>query len=195
MSLETLQAKYPVFIDGGFRKLHLREVVEARKESEPRPFIWSARLSTGIFGLTDCKSGNSPYAPKGENEVMLALGDEGLEALVDLGFLPCPTCHPEETPDFWKKAGKPILSVYSGLIDPREILDRDLIPFDARGLNWEAIAPYISAPPNRLYVPPGLQEDDLSIIKKRFDLLGFKLPPVGYYDHTSPTRFTEYNIK
>lgn len=194
MSLETLQARYPVFVDGEFQKLNLHEVVEARKEIEPRPFVWSARLSTGIFGLTDCKSGNSPYAPKGENEVILAVGDEGLRHLIDLGFLSCPVCHPEETPDFWNKAGDEILRKYPFLDYAPHFLDRSLICFDVRRVNWEVLAPYLKALLNRLYVPNDLEEDSLQNIKKRFNLLGFSLPPVGVYLSYKPY-FKEYNIK
>lgn len=193
MSLETLQARYPVFVDGEFQKLNLREVVEARKEIEPKQFIWSARLSKGIFGLTDCKSGNSSHAPKGENEVILAFGDEGLSELIRLGFLPCQTCHPEETPDFWNKADEEILKKYPFLDDAWYFLDRNLIRFDVRRVNWEALAPYLTALPNRLYVPGGLEEDSLQNIKKRFNLLGFSLPPVGVYLSYKPY-FKEYQL-
>jgi hypothetical protein len=195
VSLETWQAKYPVFENGRFENLSLRQVVGLRKEQEPRPFVWSARLSSGLFGLTSCPAGNSPHAPKGENEVLLALGDTGLRQLIDLGFLPCPTCHPEETENFWDKTREILECNYPQLSDVRQILDRNIIPFDARRVEWEIIAPYLSKMPNRLYVLSNLGEQGLKEFKQRIIGLGFSLPPVGFYDYTSPTRFTEYIIK
>lgn len=195
MSLETWQAKYPVFNEWIFKNLSLRQVVGLRKEQEPRPFIWSVRLSTGIFGLVDCPAGNSAHAPKGENEVLLALGDTGLRQLIDLGFLPCPVCHPEETENFWDKTKGIIECDYPQLSDTKQILDRNIIPFDARRVKWEIIAPYLTKMSNRLYVLPNLNEQELKKFKQRINGIGFSLPPIGFYDHASPTRFTEYIIK
>ena len=195
MSLETWQAKYPVISSHNFENLSLRQVVGLRKDGEPHSFVWSARLSSGLFGLIDCPAGNSPHAPKGENEVILALGDAGLEHLIDLGLLPCPTCHPEEREGFWGKARAVIESGYPELSDAKQILDRNLIPFDAIRLDWEKITPYLTAMPNRLYVPLNLSEDELLEFKERINRLGFSLPPVGFYDRGAATRFTEYLIK
>ena len=193
MSIETLQARYPVFTDGEFKNRTLRETVSLRKEKKPIS-IWSARLSTGIFGLTNCRSGNSPHAPKGESEVALGLGDEALHEFIKLGFLPCPVCHPENVSGFWDAASDSILRYYPNLSNPTKFLDRSVIPFDSRRVNWEKLAPFLSNMPNRLYVPAGLDDRDLGVIKARFPRLGFDLPPVGFYDTNSPTRFTEYNI-
>ncbi|HUC94923.1 MAG TPA: hypothetical protein VMR19_02910 [Candidatus Saccharimonadales bacterium] len=195
MSLETWQAKYPVFESGKFENLSLRQIVGLRKEMEPRPFIWSARLSSGLFGLTGCPAGNSPHAPKGENEVLLALGDNGLRQLIDMGFLPCPTCHPEDTENFWEKTKGIIGCNYPELSDTKQILDRNIVPFDARRVEWEVVAPYLSKMPNRLYVLPNLDEQELGKFKQRINDIGFSLPPTGFYDRTSPTRFTEYIIR
>lgn len=193
MSIETWQAKYPTVIEGELCNLKLKTTLREKKESQPGSYVWSARLSTGIFGLHDCKSGNSPHAPKGANEVVIALGDWGLDALIDLGFLPCPTCHPENTPDFWNKAKEMIEIDYPELSDIHQFLDRKILPFDSRRVNWEALAPYLTALPNRLYVPENLTEDDLRMIETRFNLLNFKLPPVGYYMNTKPY-FQEYKL-
>lgn len=195
MSLETWQAKYPVIDKGQIENLSLRELIINRKEIHPQEFVWSARLSTGLFGLVNCPSGNSSHSPKGENEVMLAVGDEGMQQLIKLGFLPCPTCHPEDQPDFWKKTKGTILSVYPAITDEKQILDRNLIPFDATRIDWEKVAPYLAKMPNRLYVPPNLNPSVLQEFKKRIDKIGFSLPLIGFYDRTSETRFTEYIIK
>jgi hypothetical protein len=171
MSLETWQAKYPV-VSEGFAKMSLRQVIDLKNEKESNKFIWSARLSSGLFGLTDCPAGNSSHAPKGGNEVMLALGDEGLEHLIDLGFLPCPTCRPESP-----------------------LIKRNLIPLDTMRLDWEKLAPYLTKMPNRIYTQPNLSEEVIYEFKERIKSLGLELPPIGFYDRTSATRFTEYSIK
>jgi hypothetical protein len=195
MSLETWQAKYPVINRRKLENLSLRQVVGLRSEREPRLFVWSARLSSGLFGLVDCPAGNSPHAPKGENEVLLALGDTGLRQLIDFGFLPCPSCHPEETEKFWEKTKGIIECNYPELTDTKQILDRNMVPFDARRVEWEIIAPYLSKMPNRLYVLPNLNEHELKRFKQRINDIGFSLPPTGYYDRSSATRFAEYIIK
>jgi hypothetical protein len=193
MSLETWQARYPVI--GKLENLSLRQVVDLIKEQEPRPQVWSARLASGLFGLIDCPAGNSKYAPKGENEVLLAVGDTGLRQLIDFGFLPCPSCHPEETENFWEKIKQIIECNYPELTDAKQILDRNLVPFDARRVEWEIIAPHLSKMPNRLYILPGLGDGEVEKFKQRINSLGFMLPPTGFYDHNAPTRFTEYIIK
>lgn len=104
MSLETWTAKYPTVVAEELQNRTLRETFKIRKETEPGAYVWTARLSTGIFGLHDCKSGNSIYAPKGENEVLVLVGQDGLEYAIDSGFIPCPTCHPENTLGFWDHA-------------------------------------------------------------------------------------------
>lgn len=156
--------------------------------------VWSARLSTGIFGLPNCRSGNSSHAPKGENEVLLAVGDVGLANLIDLGFVPCPTCHPEETENFWEKTKEIIEFNHPHLSDAKQILDRNLVPFDARRLDWEKIAPFLKQIPARLYVQPNLKEVELLEFKKRINDLGFTLPPTGSYMNSVPY-FKEYIIK
>lgn len=195
MSLETWKAKYPTIVHRQIQNRYIWETVRARQETQPKQYIWSARLSTGIFGLHDCKSGNNPHAPKGESEVMLAVGDFGLSGLIDLGFIPCPTCHPEDnTTDFWEKAKDAIQKKYPDLTDIRQFADKSVVPFDSRRVNWEELAPHLTALPNRLYVPEGLGDEDLRSIKLRFESMGFTLPPVGCYVNGAPW-FKEYNIK
>jgi hypothetical protein len=199
MSLETLQARYPVYLNEQFQRLNLREIVTVRKETEPKPFVWSARLSTGIFGLPDCPAGDSPHVPRGEDEVLLALGDKGLEMLFNLGFLPCPACHPENTPDFWEKSKGAIGYVYPWLTDVHQIMDHDLVPFDARGLCWELLRPIMKSMPNRLYILPGLDKStegkaEVTKFRERIIGLGFTPPPIGYYVNEPPW-FIEYALK
>lgn len=194
MSVETLNTRYPTFAKGEFEKLFLRETVLKRYEGEQRLDVWSARLSTGIFGKLDCRSGNSSHAPKGENEIILAVGNEGLGKLIELGFIPCPTCKPENTPDFWNSAGEAIMSAYPTLKDVHDFSDKKIVPFDSLRVDWETLAPLLTALPNRLYVAEGLTDTDLAAIKERFEKLNFKLPPIGYYINGAPW-FKQYEIK
>lgn len=191
MSLETLRARYPVYSRGHFEKLSLREVVHLKKEVEPSSFVWSARLSTGIFGKLDCPSGNKTYVPKGANEVILGVGDEGLAALIDLGFIPCPKCHPENVEGFWEKATPAINKKYPHLRRPEDFVDKKIVGYDARNISWKRILPYLSMMPNRVYLPPNLSEEELQEFKGKINKMGFSLPSVGYYTDT----FIEYKIK
>lgn len=54
--------------------------------------VYSARISTGLFGRTDCVAGNR--GPKDSKEVILAAGETGLVKLIELGFIPCDVCKP-----------------------------------------------------------------------------------------------------
>lgn len=192
MSLETWQARYPTIVNEELQNLTLREAFAIRKEKEPGVYVWTARLSTGLFGRHDCLSGNKSYAPKGENDVLVAVGDSGLSKLIELGFIPCPDCHPEDRPDFWKKAGPAIKLKYPNLTDIRQFIDKNIVGYDTLAVNWETLAPYLKGLPNRLYVKPRMSKAELHEIKVRFEeKLGFELPAVGYYGKG----FTEYIIK
>ncbi len=177
------QGSYYTFHQGLFELLSLREIGKLKDEKTNGP-IWSARLSSGLLGLTNCPAGKR--GPKNLNEVILAQGHEGLAYLIWLGFTPCPACRPEKEEQFWPSAHGPIELKYH-LDDEHDFLRLD---FDARRLLWEEIP----VTPNRLYVPPYLTLQDLLELKERFDHLGRALPPIGYYDHEAPGHFTEYQI-
>lgn len=194
MSLETWQAKYPTFAGEQLQNLTLRETMRVREETDSGAYVWSARLSTGLFGKHDCPSGNASYAPKGASEVMISVGKIGLAEVIDLGFIPCPTCHPENSPNFWEDAENAIEFNYPQLENIQQFADKNVVPFDSRRVNWEALAPYLTTLPNRLYLPKGLTEDNLRLLEIRFKLLNFKLPPMGYYDHDAPGHFFEYKL-
>ncbi|MBN2052839.1 hypothetical protein JW756_05020 [Candidatus Woesearchaeota archaeon] len=182
---------YFVFIEGGFRKLNLREVIRYKKFF-PREQVWSARLSTGLLGFHRCKPGNR--GPKNEAEVILGLGDEGLAGLVSLGFITCPSCKPEIAEWFWEVVADKVKEKYNvSLLE--DFTNKSIIPFDVRRLSWEKILPIIKKGPNRLYLPQGLSLDELLDFKARYEKSGVALPPIGYYDHAAPGRFTEYLLK
>lgn len=193
---------YYVFQNGNFDRMPLEKL--AKSMSLPRDIpistysndgtcgdFWSARLSTGLFGLTSCEAGNR--GPKKYNEVILASGDEGLNKFVDLGFIPCPSCKPEKVNGFWDKIQNTVNSKY-GISTLEEFVDKKVLVFDARRVNWEELLPIVGKTPNRLYVPNNLSKSDLFNLNRRFVNAGFMLPPTGYYDSNAPNRFTEYKI-
>lgn len=171
-------------------ELTLAEIVTLRHERENN-FLWSARLSSGLFGLTDCTAGDR--GPKGFAEVILAQGDAGLRFLIESGFLPCPTCRPENVPGFWEAGMETITKIY-GLTDPQDFVNKEILTFDSRRVDWEILLPLLRATPNRLYVPKNLNQEDLTTLRGRFARSGFELPPVGYYDRSLPGHFFEYQI-
>lgn len=182
---------YYAFLDSNYQKIGLRDLVIYRRKQNPSPRIWSARLSTGLFGLTNCEAGNR--GPKGYNEVLLAVGDAGLRKLVDLGFITCPSCRPEKIESFWSILKETVQHKYS-IISLEEFIDKETLPFDARRVNWEELLPVIGKAPSRLYLPKGLEERDLIGLKRRFDDIGINLPPVGYYNPNVAEKFTPYTI-
>jgi len=181
---------YYVLVNGEYRSLDLEVLIRFVKSQNPRPFIWSARLSTGLVGLTNCSSGNR--GPKKQNEVLLAVGEAGLCTLVDLGFITCPACNPENMDGFWNTVQETVQRKHGiALLD--EFVDKTVLPFDARRVDWEEIVPVLKQWPSRLYVPRGLPEHELAELKLRIEKIGYDFPLVGYYDPETPERFTQYS--
>ncbi len=190
MSLES----YFVYLDGKYTLMPLRSVAPFTMSKDPDLAVWSARLSTGLLGFVHCPSGNR--GPKNRNEVLLAVGKAGLGKLVDLGFITCPTCHPEKADSFWEIVKDGVQHKY-GISGLEGFTDRLLVPFDARRVNFEEILLVTGEWPSRLYVPPSLSDADLKQLKKRFGLIkgaGKHLPSVGHYNHSLPSRFTTYQL-
>jgi len=180
---------YYAFVDGGYRKIGLKELVSYKRNSGKK--IWSARLGTGLFGFTSCESGNK--GPKEFNEVLLSTGDEGLSKLVQLGFITCPACMPEKSSGFWEVIQNIVYLRY-GLKTLEDYTNKEALPFDARRVEWEEVLPVTGKTPNRLYIPKDVSSDNLLRLKKRFERFGFSLPPVGYYNSAVPEKFTEYKV-
>ena len=175
-----------------FRPMHLRALIGYLQSQKPRPAVWSARLSTGIFGHTDCPSGNR--SPKGTNNVLLAVGDNGLRGLIELGFIPCPDCKPEQADGFWMVAAG-IVGIKYGITTLKEFVDKDVaLPHDVMRVNWEILVPRMRTWPDRLYVKQGLDADTLADIASDIKAIGYGLPDIGYYDQDSSEHFTRYTI-
>jgi len=182
---------YCVCVDNEYRILPLESLIQLRKLQYRHSLIWSARLSTGLFGLTNCPAGNR--GPKALNEILLAIGDSGLQKLVSLGFITCPVCRPERISGFWGILQDTIQKKY-GLTELTQFVDKRILPFDARRVEWEEIIPILGGWPNRLYIPERLKEDELMKLKSRIENIGYGLPAVGYYNRSTPERFTPYNL-
>lgn len=183
--------RYFCYLNGEFQNLSLFDIARYRLQNL-KPAIWSARLSTGVFGLTSCKAGNK--GPKGFNEVILGIGGEGLRTIVELGFIPCPVCRPDKINGFWEAARRVAQRRY-GPISLEQFLDKEFLPFDSRRLCWEELLPLLGKTPGRCYIPAGVSDLELKAMQYRFAKLGFDLPAVGYYDPGAEDRFTEYALQ
>lgn len=185
--------EYFVFTEDNFKKYSLRTLAQSLSKcpNDESIKVWSGRLSTGLFGLTNCKSGNR--GPKRYNEIILASGNQGLNKLIELGFITCPQCRPEQTRGFWQTIKDSVYKKYS-LNSLEEFTNKCTLPFDARRISWEEILPVIKTPPGRIYLPKGLAMEDLIQFQGRFLDNGFNLPQAGYYNPEVPERFTKYLI-
>ena len=123
---------------------------------------------------------------------MLFVGDDGLEKVIELGFITCPVCHPEGIDWFYEAAYKAVEKKYN--LKTEEFTDKNIIPFDARRVDWETILPLTGKVPNRLYIPRNVPDNEMIELENRFAAIGFGLPPAGYYNHNVPEKFTEYKI-
>lgn len=186
------KATYYVFVGDGFRRLSLEKLVRLLHSQSPRPTVWSARIGTGVLGLTSCRSGNR--GPKSESEVLLALGDEGLRELIRLGFITCPVCNPEKHPGFWSCI-KDIVEEGYDITTLADFIDKIKVPFDASRIDYRKIIGKTKQWPSRMYVPNNLSRKDLKIISLIIRNIGHGTPKVGYYDPQSSERFTEYQLE
>ena len=168
--------------DSSFRRYSCRETV------------WSGRISTGVFGMTNCPAGNR--GPKNKHEVLLAEGNEGLLELVDLGFIPCSVCHPEEKEEGFLDFIEDKVEAKYRIKHAIDFCDKKVLPFDARRLNWPKITSMTNGAAGRIYLPRGLDQKAINHFGDDFMVeTGFELPKMGFYDSNSPTRFTEYKVE
>lgn len=181
---------YPLFANGRYERIPLKEIARAGSALDAR--LWSARLSTGLLGSTNCDSGNR--GPKEYGEILLALGDEGLRKLVELGFIPCSSCRPETTDTFWDIVAAEVAEKYH-LYSREDFTNKDILPYDARRVQWEEIIPHIGKAPGRLYVPQGLSQKEVAELAERFAALSLDtVPSIGFYDRETAAKFTAYDI-
>jgi len=181
---------FEVYFEGSFNRLTGLEIISYRKETG-HPKIWSVRIGTGLFGTTNCPSGNR--GPKAHNEVLLAVGDEGLNKLIQLGFVPCPRCTPEKTPpNFREVVQEKISDIFP--LSLEDFCDKKVLTFDARRVKWEEILPLIKEAPGRFYLPAGLSPAEVFQFHKRLYTLGVPPNKMGFLDRASPKGFTEYII-
>ncbi|HKL24551.1 MAG TPA: hypothetical protein VJ912_04400 [Candidatus Nanoarchaeia archaeon] len=180
---------YYIYNNEKFTKKPLKEIAEYAFNKKEN--IWSARISSGLFGLTNCKAGNR--GPKKYNEIILGIGNEGLNKIIDLGFITCPVCKPEKTANFWEIIKYKVNEKYN-INTLENFTDKNILNFDARRIKWEEILPIINNVPNRIYIPKNLSKKEIKDFKNRFLKTGFKIPAIGYYSPNVSERFTKYDI-
>ncbi len=168
------------------RRFLLTEPTEARNH------LMSLRLSTGIIGELDCPAGDSDHAPKGSTEVIIGLGPDGIQALLDLGALPCVTCDSGKRLLNFNLAVTAVLEKnLDGNLENR--IDKGYLTshYDSRRLDWAKLLP-LKVSPKRFYTHPNLLPDAVDAIRKMFMDAHLAVPAIGYYDGTSPDYFTAY---
>ena len=178
---------YEVFHDGEYKKLS-KVFSEESFRSLP---LWSGRISTGLLGLPNCIAGNR--GTKNYQEILLASGDDGLRKLVDLGFISCPVCKPEETENFWQDVKENVGGKY-GLFSLANFVDKNVLGFDVRRLNFEEILSVVDAVPGRFYLPRDLSNQEVKQFAERIESSGFAVPSLGYYDKTAEGNFFRYSV-
>lgn len=164
-----------------------------QEQSGARNHLMSLRLSTGIIGELDCPSGDGGHVPKGSQEIVIGLGLGGIKALLELGALPCISCHsgnrlatlgPEIAAMLEKSIGNVI-----GRADNAKFLTEN---YDARKLDWSRILS-LGIVPQRFYTRPNLSFDEVSTVRNIFEKHGVAVPAIGFYDRSREDRFYRYN--
>ena len=72
-----------------------------------------------------------------------------------------------------------------------DFTDKKILDFDGRRINWEKVLSITKKAPGRIYLPQNLKTEEVIEFKQRFDTIGVKLPPVGFYDANAPSRFIQ----
>lgn len=167
------------------RYIHGRDFYGMREEPEKYGMMFSARIATALYGFPHCSSGRR--GPKGVQEVLVAFGDN-VQAFVELGFIPCPNCHPERTPNHWDIIG-PTVAVLYHLNTLADFANKTKLPFDASRLSWEKIVAMTGGFPSRVYVNSRTIPQDAQRLHERLSNIQKAVPPIGYLDRNSPGGF------
>jgi hypothetical protein len=189
-----VQGHYPTFVEP---KWCLKSFSSTLEDSGDNQILWSGRIATGLFGLTNCASGKR--GPRSRKEVLIAPGIKGLEQLFYLGFIPCPVCTEHYKNEILEELEEDIADKYK-LDKIADFFDKTKLPFDARRLAWEHIVHISGGLPSRIYVPANLQLGEVYKFADRLKKINSSspntaFPSIGFYDTNSPTRFTEYILK
>lgn len=147
---------------------------------ETRSLVKSLRLGTGIIGELDCSSGDADYAPRNRNEVVIGIGELGIQALIGLGALPCISCHSGE-----RLAG--LFPIGLKINDIGFLVNN----YDARRLNWPQLL-QLGVAPNRIYTRPNLGDDEVMDVVDMFERADLPVPAIGYYDRSRTDKFNRY---
>lgn len=163
--------------------------------------VMSLRLSTGIMGHIDCPSGDGEGIPKGPSEVMVGVGEGGIAKLLELGGLPCVTCHSGEVLSSMSQGVAELLRTKLGG-DLKHASDFGYLTshYDASRLDWMQILPlfaeYQLGSPGRFYARRQMPSAAVTSTRKLFTDFGIAPPQVGFFDREKLAGgmdpFTEY---
>lgn len=83
-----------------------------------------------------------------------------------------------------------------GITTIEEFADKNILPFDARRVDYETVLPAIRSSPARFYLPRGLDEREVEAFRARIIALqgsgARRNLRLGYHDASAEGRFTEY---
>jgi hypothetical protein len=160
--------------------------------------IWTARISTGSIGMPDCPAGTR--GPPGRRNVFFARAD-ALDQLVDMGFIPCIACKPEQDQEFWNDSVREAIT-RKYHVAPESFADKTIVPYDNRRLDWERVVAMTGGLPDRIYIPPGLDGIAISQFHRTIKDIAEAYPvyegaelsrtEIGFYDPSTPDRFSIY---
>lgn len=189
-----IQGSYQTFTNN---KWSLKSFSSTLSELGDKQILWSGKIATGLFGITNCISGRR--GPRSSKEVLIAPGNKGLEQLFYLGFTPCPRCTEPYKKEIFEELEEDI-KIRHNLNNFADFFDKTKLPFDARRLEWELIANIIGGLPSRIYVPSNLQSTEVQNFANRLkniqgSSLSTSIPPIGFYDTNSSAGFTEYRVE
>lgn len=160
--------------------LRLLKFLHDEETAEP---VMSLRLSTGIIGELDCAAGNA--GPKNAQEVIIGLGRKGIDGLLQLGALPCVTCHSGRR--LVEMNYKHLLPNLNGNADNADDFNWLTSNYDSRRLDWSGIS-RLGVTPGRFYTRPNLTPHELVDIASHFQAV----PDIGYYNEDVAQKFTSY---
>lgn len=163
------------------RMMSMMEIVSIRRNGGNRLMVVSAKEATGLMGKPGCIPGN-----RHKENTILGVGEEGVRALVELGFVPCPVCKLEEIPVFREMIKTTVKERYGLTVD--QFADKTILGYDAFRVDFERIVASGGKLPDRLYVSEKLTSSGIGEIKLRMSKLGDKVQ-IGLYDRSSPGNF------
>lgn len=161
--------------------MSLIEMIIKRRNDGEKLNVVSAKEATGLLGRTTCIPGN-----RYKENTVLGIGDEGIQTLIEMGFIPCPVCKLENDLEFRRIAEPIVRKMYGLTVD--EYADKSNLKFDAFRVDFERIVRAGGRLPDRLYVDEKASDDEVQKIKSRMTSLGGGVQ-IGVYDRSASGNF------